>query len=75
MLEIKNWRPLTLLNVDYKIFSKTIANRIQLVFNDIIHKDQTGFMTGRYMGGGDLLQLTTLLEHCEDALIIIFDFE
>ena len=41
ILEIKNWRPLTLLNVDYKIFSNLIANRIQEVLDDIIHRDQT----------------------------------
>ena len=30
---IKNWRPLTLLNCDYKIATKAIANRIKLNFS------------------------------------------
>ena len=49
-LLLTNWRPLTLLNVDYKIFSKTIANRLQEVMDDITHRDQSGFMRGRYIG-------------------------
>ena len=40
---IKNWRPIA----DYKILSKAIAFRIKSVLNDIIHTDQTGFMSGR----------------------------
>ena len=44
---IKNWRPIVLLNTDYKILSKAVAFRIKSVLNDIIHTDQTGFMSGR----------------------------
>ena len=77
-LNIKNWRPLTLMNVDYKLFSKIIANRIQEIINDIIHNDQTGFMKGSFIGE-NLLYLTSLIEYCEknaiSAIIISFDFE
>lgn len=44
---IKNWRPLTMLNVDFKIFSKALASRMKIVLPDIISEDQTGFMQGR----------------------------
>lgn len=46
-LLLTNWRSLTLLNVDYKIFSKALAIRMKTVLPDIIDEDQTGFMAGR----------------------------
>ena len=47
---IKNWRPLTLLNCDYKIAAKAVANRLKKVLPDLISCDQTGFMKGRFIG-------------------------
>ena len=41
---LKNWRPITLLNCDYKIATKSIANRIRKVLPKIINNDQTGFL-------------------------------
>ena len=48
---LKNWRPITLLNVTYKIASSCIANRIKQVLPKLINEDQTGFISGRYIGG------------------------
>ena len=46
-LMIKNWHPLTLLMLDYKILSKALDNRLKgLVLNKIIEPYQTGFMEG-----------------------------
>ena len=44
---LSNWRPLTLLNFDYKLLSKVLAIRLQSVLPEIIDEDQTGFMKGR----------------------------
>ena len=42
-LYLTNRRPLTLMNVDYKIFPKTIALRIRSVIDTIIHRDHRLF--------------------------------
>ena len=43
------WRPISLLNVDYKISAKAKANRLKCVMGSIIHSDQTCSIPGRSM--------------------------
>ena len=45
--DITNWRPITLLNCDYKIIEKVLANRMKFVLNNIIHSDQKAYIKGR----------------------------
>lgn len=47
---IKNWRPISLLNTDYKIVTKAIATRLQSCIGQIIHPNQNGFVAKRYIG-------------------------
>ena len=44
---IKNWRPISLINVDVKIASKTLAKRVEKVLPSIIHYNQNAFVKGR----------------------------
>ena len=44
---IANYRPITILNTDYKLFAKAIATRLSGVAPEIIHPDQAGFIRGR----------------------------
>ena len=44
---LKNWRPISLLCCDYKIISKTIANRIKGVLDCLLSQRQTCSVPGR----------------------------
>ena len=75
---IKNWRPISLLNTNYKIAAKSIANRITLVLTNLINHDQTGFLKGRFIGEnirliGCILQYAT--EKNIPGLLLFIDFE
>ena len=47
---IKNWRPISLINVDTKMASKVLAMRMQNILTSIISHDQTAYVKGRYIG-------------------------
>ena len=47
LAHLANWRPLTMLNMDYKIYTKMLALRIQPALPDLISDHQSGFMKER----------------------------
>ena len=47
---LKNWRPVSLLNTDYKILTKALAQKLQKVIGTIVNEDQVGYIKGRYIG-------------------------
>ena len=49
-LDAKNWRPISLLNVDYKLAARVIAGRLLKVIHLVIEKDQTCGVPGRFIG-------------------------
>ena len=49
-LECKNWRPISLLCVNYKIASRTIAGRLLKVIASVTSPDQTCGVPGRFIG-------------------------
>ena len=59
---IKNWRPISLLNVDAKILSKILASRVKKVISSLITSDQTAYVPGRVIG--ESIRLTSdLIEY------------
>ena len=75
---IKNWRPISLLNVDVKIASKALALRLEKVLPDIIGNDQYAYVKGRTIFDAvrsieDIMEYTKLRE--QPGIMTAFDFE
>ena len=75
---LKNWRPITLLNVDYKIFSGVIASRMKKYLDSIISNYQKGFVAGRNIG--ECTRLTSdiiykMKKSKMSGIILLIDFE
>ena len=68
---IKNWRPLTLLNCDYKIASKTIANGIKMVLPELISEDQSGFIKNRCISD-NIRTLGSAIKYAENKRLPFF---
>jgi len=60
LLDLSNWRPITLLNIYCKIATKAIAKRIEASLSKLINSDQTGFIKGRYIGENIHLIINTM---------------
>jgi ribonuclease HI/exonuclease III len=45
--EISNYRPITVLNSDYKVLTKALTDNLARVVKTCVHPDQAGFIAGR----------------------------
>jgi hypothetical protein len=75
---LKNWRPISLLNTDYKIIAQIFAIRLQEVLPSIISEFQNGYIKGRFIGY-NIRTIIDVINHAnnnkKDCLIVFLDFE
>ena len=75
---IQQFRPICLLNVSFKIFTKVLTNRLSLVANKVIRPSQTAFIPGRHILEGVVILHETLHEmhrKKNSGVILKLDFE
>ena len=75
---LKNWRPITLLNVFYKLISGCIGSRIKSTLDLLISSTQTAFIQDRYIGENtrfiyDRISYTKFNNW--PGLLVLIDFE
>ena len=62
---LKNWRPISLTNSDYKLLAKSLAPRLGDVISDVVSGDQVGYTKGRRVS-----MLLRLIDDATDQLNI-----
>ena len=67
-LNIGNWRPISLCNLDYKIITKVLSLRVGHILEDIISPDQTCCVKGRNIST-NLLLIRDLIAYANDENI------
>ncbi len=76
--KVENYRPITLLNVDFKIGSKVIAERIAKVVPELISCHQSAFVEGRYIGDA-VRTVADVLHYTRDknlpGILLSIDFQ
>ena len=75
---LKNWRPISLLNVDYKILSGVLAARIKPVLCQTINADQKGFLKDRCISENCRLVFDIMVElekRNKPGLLLLVDFQ
>ena len=73
---LTNWRPISLLNVDYKILAKVLSKRLISALPDCVHQDQTCAIPGRSIQDNlnlfrDVVDFAN--EHDVEAAIVSYD--
>ena len=75
---LKNLRPVSLLNVDYKIATRTIALRLEKILPIIIHPFQSDYVKGRFIGENirliaDTMDFTKINDIPGIAVFLVFE--
>lgn len=71
--DLKKWRPISLLNVDYKIISKVLTTRLSHVISPVVHPDQTCSVPGRSISSNVILlrDIFDYIERTDEAGILV----
>ena len=75
---IQQYRPICLLNVSYKIFTKVATNRLSSVADKVVSSTQTAFIKGRNILEGVVILHETIYElhrKNQSGVILKLDFE
>ncbi len=74
ILYLDNWRPISILNNDAKIFAHIFAKRLKHGLEDIIDEAQTGFIQGRHISNNIrlILDMVDYNEYISDNSLILF---
>lgn len=75
---LKNYRPLSLTNTDYKIITFIFARLLQKVIYKLISKEQSAYIKGRFIGINAMVILDIYeycMEHKNDGILLFIDFE
>ena len=75
---LKNYRPLSLSNIDYKSIAFCFARRLQNILQKLISDEQSAYAKGRYIGENARIILD-IFEYCEtydnDGVLLFLEFE
>ncbi|KAM4034768.1 LOW QUALITY PROTEIN: uncharacterized protein ACNLHF_021458 [Anomaloglossus baeobatrachus] len=75
---LSNWRPITLLNADYKIFAKILAGRMRGVIDTVIEEEQVCAVPKRQLHENVCL-VRDMIEDCgsrkKSVIVCALDFE
>ena len=75
---IKNWRPISLINFDTKLLSKTYADRLKHAMPSLVHPNQVAYVKNRFIGEGIRTIEETMLftkKNKLEAYALAVDFE
>ena len=75
---IDNWRPISLLNIDYKIAAKVLSTRLQKVITNLVSPEQKGFLKKR-SALENIRLVQDIIDYCKyteiPGIIIFLDFK